>query len=498
MKKYLNGFAANKRLVDFAVLFSGLILPFAFAPYNLPYLAFPLLSVFLLSTLNQTCGRSFWRGWLFGFGQFVMAFSWIFHSVHTFGHAPAALAIAMIIALAAYCALFPGLAAYLTQRFFNKNKAMYLLAGFPLMWALTEWLRGYLFTGFPWLSVGVSQIDTSLAYYAPLLGALGIAVIMFLLAGLILLSVLEPLKAKYLLSVAVVLLLLGQLLSLVNWSRPVSDDLKVSLLQLSITQDKKWLTEFKQPSMDWYFQQTRLLADSDIVVWPETAIPSFIERVQPYWQQLTQLAKDSDTTVLAGVFMRNAKTGRYYNSIVSSDGDFYQKKHLVPLGEYMPFRAVFAALREYVKFPMSNIANGPDDQALMKVAGYEVGASICFEDVFDRDIRASLPQAKLLVNISNDAWFKDSAEPFQHHQIARMRAMESARYLLRATNTGVSAVIGPKGEEIVTSQLFARTSISAEVKAMTGTTPYVFWGNFPLVILALGLLGWRAYSQRSD
>ena len=497
MNKILNGLKSNKYFSDISVLLAGLILPFAFAPYNLPYIAFPLLSVFLLSILNQSNGRSFFRGWLFGFGQFVIAFSWIFHSVHTFGHAPAAVAVAMIILLAAYCALFPGLSAYLAQRFFNKNQSVFLLLGFPLMWALTEWLRGYLFTGFPWLSMGVSQVDTSLAYYAPVLGALGIGAIMFLIAGLILLSVLQPLKAKYSVSAIAGLLIVGQLLSFVNWSHPISESMKVSMLQLSVTQDQKWRAEVKAPSMRWYYQQTKLLADSDIVIWPETAIPSFIERVQPYWEKVKEVAKESDTEVLAGVFMRDAETGRYYNSVISTNDDFYQKKHLVPLGEYMPFRALFKWVRQYFHFPMSNIANGADNQPLMTVKGHAVGVSICFEDVFDRDIRSSLPEAKFLVNVSNDAWFKRTAEPFQHHQIARVRAMESARYLVRATNTGVSAIIDAKGKELVMSQLFERTSISGEIKAMTGMTPYVFWGNFPLILLALALLFWRGYLQRS-
>ena len=257
MNKILNGLKSNKYFSDISVLLAGLILPFAFAPYNLPYIAFPLLSVFLLSILNQSNGRSFFRGWLFGFGQFVIAFSWIFHSVHTFGHAPAAVAVAMIILLAAYCALFPGLSAYLAQRFFNKNQSVFLLLGFPLMWALTEWLRGYLFTGFPWLSMGVSQVDTSLAYYAPVLGALGIGAIMFLIAGLILLSVLQPLKAKYSVSAIAGLLIVGQLLSFVNWSHPISESMKVSMLQLSVTQDQKWRAEVKAPSMRWYYQQTK-------------------------------------------------------------------------------------------------------------------------------------------------------------------------------------------------------------------------------------------------
>ena len=498
MNAFIKGFISKKEVSDLGVLIVGLIFPFCFAPYNLPYLAFPLLSVFLLSLLNQSNGRSFWRGWLFGFGQFVVGFSWIFHSVHTFGHAPAVVAVAMIVVLAAYCALFPGLAAYLTQRFFSKNKILFLLLGFPLMWVLTEWLRGYLFTGFPWLSMGVSQVDTSLAFYAPIFGALGISAIMFVLAGLMLLVVLQPSKVKYFISAMAAVLIVGQLLSFVNWSQPISDNLKVSLLQLSVTQDQKWRSEVKAPSMRWYAEQTKQLADSDIVVWPETAIPGFIERQQPFWNQVKINAKNTDTTIVAGVFMHDEKTGRYYNSVVSTGGDFYQKKHLVPLGEYMPFRELFKLVRQYFRFPMSNIKSGKDEQPLMSVAGFEVGTSICFEDVFDREIRSTLPAAKFLINVSNDAWFKRSAEPFQHHQIARARAIESARYLVRATNTGVSSIIGPKGEELVTSGLFERTAISGEIKAMNGTTLYVFWGNFPLIIFAMGLIVWRGYSQYKE
>ncbi|MDH5518329.1 MAG: apolipoprotein N-acyltransferase [Gammaproteobacteria bacterium] len=492
MTDRLKGFFSNQKMTDLLALLLGLCLPFAFAPYDLPYLAFPLLSVFLLLILQQSNGRSFWRGWLFGFGQFVVGFSWIYHSVHTFGDAPAALAIAMIILLAAYCALFPALAAYLSQRFFAASQTLFLLAGFPLMWALTEWLRGYLFTGFAWLSLGTSQVETSLANFAPLFGALGVSALMLLLAGLILISVLQPAKARYFLSAAVAVLVIGQLLFFINWSQPVSGPLKVSLPQLSVTQDMKWREEIKWPSLNWYQQQTNEHHDSDIVIWPETAIPDFLYRVKPYWNNIKQQAKQTDTAVVAGVFLRDPKSGRYYNSLISSSGDYYQKRHLVPLGEYMPLRGLFEFLRQYINFPMSNIDSGSDQQPLMKVAGYEVGSSICFEDVFDRDIRASLPAAKFLINASNDAWFKRTAEPFQHHQIARMRAIEAARYLIRSTNTGISAIIGPKGQEIVSSELFVRTTISGEIRAMSGSTAYVFWGNVPLITLAVAWLLWQA------
>ncbi|MDH5393511.1 MAG: apolipoprotein N-acyltransferase [Gammaproteobacteria bacterium] len=491
MTDRIKSLLSKPALADVSALVLGLLLPFVFAPYDLAYLALPLLALFLFLILNLSNGRSFWRGWLFGFGQFVVGFSWIFHSVHTFGNAPALLAIAMIILLAAYCALFPALAAYLSQRFFNNSRSLFLLAGFPLMWALTEWLRGYLFTGFPWLSLGTSQVETSLAYFAPLFGALGVGAIMSLMAGLILISVLQPAKARLALSAAVAIFILGQLLFFASWSQPVSGLIKVSLPQLSVQQDMKWRKDIKWPSLKWYQQQTDEHSASDIVIWPETAIPSFLYQVMPYWEEIKAQADLNDTEVIAGVFMRDTKTGRYYNSLISSKGDVYQKKHLVPLGEYMPFRALFEFLRQYINFPMSDIASGDDDQPLMKVAGYDVGASICFEDVFDREIRSSLPAAKFLINASNDAWFKRTAEPHQHHQIARMRAIESARYLVRATNTGISSIIGPKGQEIVTSSLFVRTTITGDIRAMSGMTPYVFWGNVPLIALAVLALLWR-------
>jgi len=498
MIKKLKGFFTKPRVSDLVVLMTGLLIPFGFAPYNLPYLLFPLLSIFVWYLISQSNIRSFWLGWLFGFGQFVIGFSWIYHSIHTFGHAPAALAVLMIVVLAAYCALFPGLAAYLAQRFFNKNLMLFLLVGMPVMWALTEWLRGYLFTGFPWLSLGVSQVDTGLAFYIPVFGALGAGVVMLMVAGLILNSVLQPQKARVLLPAVFLVFILGQLLSLINWSEPVSDPIKVSLAQLSISQDQKWRAENKAPSMQWYLEQTKAHKDSDLIVWPETAIPSFVRRVAPFWERVKQEAKRSDTEVVAGVFIRDIDSGRYYNSLLSSEGDFYQKKHLVPLGEYMPFRSLFEFVRKFIQFPMSDIASGADDQPLMNVIGFPVGASICFEDVFDREIRSSLPEAKFLINVSNDAWFKKTAEPYQHHQIARARALESSRYMIRSTNTGVSAIIGAKGEEILTTALFEKTTVSGEIKAMSGTTPYVLWGNVPVILLALGLLVWRGYSVKSE
>lgn len=493
-----NRMLKHPRTGDMASLVCGLLVPFSFAPYHFSYLLFPVVALFIVFLNRVSVKQAFWRGWLFGFGQFVWAFSWIYHSVHTFGHAPALLAVTMIILLAAYCALFPALAALLARRFFASSAPMFLLAGLPLMWVLTEWLRGYLFTGFPWLALGVSQVDTPLAGYAPLFGALGTGGMVVLIAGLLVWAIQQSTQWRMVVPALLMIFLLGQLLLQIDWSEPLAGKpLRVSLAQLSVAQDQKWRAENREPTLRWYLEQTRQHKDSDLVIWPETAIPSFIYRVQPFWDQVKEEAKAAGNEVVAGVFMKNPDTGRYFNSLVSTNGDFYQKRHLVPLGEYMPFRRVFEFIRQYIQIPMSDIANGPDEQPLMSVAGYKAGTSICFEDVFDREIRSSLPEANLLLNVSNDAWFKQTAEPFQHHQIARMRSIETARYMVRSTNTGISAIIGAKGEEVVTSAMFERTTVSGDVVPMQGATPFVVLGNYPLILLSCGLLGWFWYRQRS-
>jgi apolipoprotein N-acyltransferase len=242
-------------------------------------------------------------------------------------------------------------------------------------------------------------------------------------------------------------------------------------------------------TLQMYRELTLAHKDADLVIWPETAIPDYQHRVPAYLSGLRQALQPSDTDLLIGLFIKNLDSGRYYNSVISIGGGEYRKRHLVPLGEYIPFRSLLGFFNRWINIPMSDIDSGPDEQPLIVAAGQPLGISICFEDAFSRDVRRDLPEATLLVNVSNDAWFDGSHETHQHHAIARMRALETGRYLLRATNTGISSVIGPQGEEIEVAPPFQRQVLRARVSPLQGQTPYVFWGDAFIVVLAIMLVG---------
>jgi apolipoprotein N-acyltransferase len=240
----------------------------------------------------------------------------------------------------------------------------------------------------------------------------------------------------------------------------------------------------KKPTMDMYRQLSLAQQDVDLIIWPETAVPSYRHRVEPYLHQLHDEMKQRGTDLLLGIFVKSDK-GRVLNSLVNVNGDAYHKRHLVPLGEYIPLRFLIEFFNRFVKIPMSDIASGEEDQPLLIAAGVPLGINICFEEAFARDVIKDLPEAKLLINVSNDAWFEDSIEPHQHHAIARMRALEAGRYMIRSTNTGITSLIGPHGEVIEQLPQFERAVLRGTVQPLTGATPFVRWGDW----LITGLCG---------
>jgi apolipoprotein N-acyltransferase len=292
----------------------------------------------------------------------------------------------------------------------------------------------------------------------------------------------------------------GFALKQISWTQPAGDDIEIAIIQGNIPQEMKWKRSMYRSTLQMYREQTLAQKDADLVIWPETAIPDYLHRVPAYIAGLRQALQQSDTDLLIGLFIKNLDSGRYYNSVISVGGGEYRKRHLVPLGEYIPFRSLLGFFNRWINIPMSDIDSGPDEQPLIIAAGQPLGISICFEDAFSRDVRRDLPAATILVNVSNDAWFDGSHESRQHHAIARMRALETGRYLLRATNTGISSVIGPQGEEIMVAPPFQRQVLRARVSPLQGQTPYVFWGDAFIVVLALMLVGavcvWPRSRQR--
>ncbi len=420
-----------------------------------------------------------------------------------FGGVPPALAVLLTALFVAFLALFPAAVGALWARLAPRLPfAVACLALFPALWTLAEWLRGMIFTGFPWLLLGYAHSDTPLAGYIPLLGVYGVSLLAALLAGA--LAWAWHRRRRPVLIAAGVLLVavngLGLGLERLPWSHPAGPPLAVALIQGNVAQDIKWLPEQRAPTLRRYLELTRAHWDADIVVWPETAIPAFAHQIPRFLERLDQEARRHRTALLVGLPIREPDSPRYYNAMLAlGDGEGeYRKHHLVPFGEYMPLRPLLGPLLDFFAIPLADFSAGPARQPLVRLRGWPVAVSICYEDAFGEEMIRQLPTAALLVNASNDAWFGDSFAPHQHLQIARVRSQETRRWMLRATNTGVTALIDPHGRISARIPQFQEGVLTGTVTPMAGATPYVRWGNVPAIglALALGLLALRVRHGR--
>lgn len=479
---------------DILALAGGLLVPFAFAPYKMAPIVILSMCALLLAWHECSNKRTFFRGWLFGLAMFGFGVSWIHISMHRFGGVSEPLSIFLTVLFVAFLALFPALTGYLAKRFFAgqpKHTGIFFLLAIPALWTVVEWIRGMIFTGFPWLSLGYSQIDMPLGGAAPILGVFGLSYLLVLTSGLLIYAyTTHPQNyRKPLWAIAAIWVIPG-LLSLVSWTQPEGDPITLSLVQGNVTQDKKWLPEQRLPTLNLYAKLSRENWSSDVVIWPETAVPAFYHIAKPFLKSLAQEARLNGSELLVGLPIYNDRLKTYYNSMISlgRDESFYEKRHLVPFGEYLPLPDILGSLITFFDIPMSDFSPGDPEASVVKVAGIKVGISICYEDAFGEEIAYSLPDAKLLINTSNDAWFGDSIAPHQHLEIARMRALETGRYLVRSTNTGISAFIDDKGDIISTSPQFETHVLTEKVQPMSGMTFYAIFTNMPIVIVSIGLL----------
>jgi len=366
----------------------------------------------------------------------------------------------------------------------------------PVSWLLFEWFKGWFLTGFPWLELGVSQINGPLSGYIPILGSLGVSLLVSLSAGLLAASW----KFKHWPSVVIVTViwLVGSVLSEIEWTQVKDKPLKVSLIQGNVPQDIKWDREQVMKTLSLYQTKTQDNWDSDIIVWPENAVTAFYHQVESFYlQPLAELARENDTDILLGLPVLDEDGKRYYNSMMSlgSQQGFYHKRHLVPFGDYVPMEWL-RGLIAFFDLPMSSFSSGQEEQALLEAGGQKVGVSVCYEDTFSTEVLSTLPQASLLVNATNNAWYGDSFAPHQHLQISQSRALEMGRPVLRATTNGISALIDHKGGLMATSPQFEQAVVKGEVQPRQGSTPYVQWQRWPMWILALVmLLLWMYYRQ---
>jgi len=476
------------RLIGFLL---GALSTTAFAPFGFSLLALlvllPVLFVCLTTSPREAAGHLFW----FGLGLFLTGTYWIYISVVDFGQAPVWIALLLMVGLALIMSLWLYLAGYMTSSLAQGEPWQLMLAA-PAVWVAVEWARGWVATGFPWLAIGYAKVDSGYAGWAPVIGTYGVSFMVVLsAAAIVALVMLEGRNRIVALGVALAPWVVGGILTFVDWTQPTGKPLRATLLQYGISQDRKWLPENREPTLDYYRDATRIARSSDIVIWPEVAVPSLTGNESAFIRQLQSDVRESEQTLMFGILEDETRRGeqRIYNSVVLLDGQeqqVYRKRHLVPFGEYFP---VPAEVREWMKMmslPHSDLSPGDDRQPLLTTRqGIRLGLAICYEDAYSAEQRYALPDAGILVNVSNDAWFGDSIAPHQHLQIARMRSLEFGRPTLRATNTGISAFIGHRGELIRTGPQHQEATLTDNVQPRTGSTPYASAGNYPVIILCL-------------
>lgn len=474
-----------------AALGAGTVAGYApFHLFPLPLLTFAAL--FLLWQRAPSARAAALLGFAFGLGWFGAGVSWVYVSLNVFGAMPAPLAGAVTLLFCAHLALHPAIAGYLSRRFAMSTRLNWIVFT-PAIFTLLEWLRSWEFTGFPWINPGYSQAPASpLAGYAAVLGLHGITFLLFATAGLLCWAwTTQPWKQWRTQwpwpAALIVIWIAGAGLKTVEWTEPTGTRVSVSLLQGNIGQDQKWRDDQLRTTLEAYLGMVRS-SNARLIILPETALPLFLRDVPPaYLEALAEHARRNNGDVLIGVPER-LPNGDYYNSVVSAGSagrQTYRKSHLVPFGEFIPFRPLLGELVSRLAIPLQDFARGSHRQQPLAVAGEQVAINICYEDAFGEEIIRQLPQATLLVNVSNVAWFGRSIAPQQHLQIAQMRALETGRYMLRATNTGMTAVVNPRGLVEAVAPEFQPAVLTRSVPGMRGATPYVRWGNSVALLLCV-------------
>lgn len=478
----------------------------SFAPLGWWPLIWPIMGgLFLLADNADNSRRAAWLGLCFGLGAFLTGVSWVYVSISEFGGLPPALALISAFLFCLVLALFPAIACGAFRQHRGQSQLMNATL-FAAFWGLTEWLRGWIFTGFPWLAIGYSQTPgasgSPLSGYAPILGVFGISTLTALLAALLAEYVrhyfrrrntgtspppLSLLKSNNITAALAIIsiLICGQALREVRWTQPFGTPITVALLQGNVAQDMKWVPQRVADSLANYLELVRQ-HPAELTLMPETALPAFFNRLpKEYLATLTELAKRQNGDIAFGTVINDGD--RYTNSVVSlgtAPQQRYNKTHLVPFGEFTP--PGFNWIVRQMNIPMADFARGAPGQPPLSLAGQRIAMDICYEDVFGEEIIIAAEHASILANVSNTAWFGRSWAQPQHLQISRMRAAETGRPMLRATNTGMTAVINPDGSVKATLEPFTRGALTATVQGTHGLTPYVRFGNS--LALALMLL----------
>lgn len=487
-------------------LLAGAVIPLGFAPFD--WWPFGILGVttlyFCLRKIpsTPTSAREAARlGLWFGCGLFGVGASWIYVSIHDYGYAPPPLAALITLLFVLFMALYNAVQCWAWQRWLQRTPVL----GFAASWVACEMFRSWFLTGFPWLFLGYAHVTSPLSGLAPLFGVFGLSYLVALTGALLADWLLQrPLIRTSLLRhrnafIALVLCAMAAASTGIEWTSPSqSAPVSVGIVQANIAQDLKFRGDFLQDSLDRHIQLSSGLWHHDLVVWPETAIPMVYQNASDLLRQLDAQATRTGTTLITGIFYRD--DGQTHNSItaIGEGSGIWHKQKLVPFGEYVPLRGVVGNVMQMFDMPMSSMSPGPADQQPLLARNISIAPMICYEVVYPEFVRTYGKEADILLTISNDTWFGASLGPVQHLQMAAMRARELGRYMVRATNNGISALINSSGEVIARTQQFRAETLEGEIVIHQGRTPYSRWGSWPVLGLMLGTILFNLATRKAQ
>lgn len=497
LKEQLRRWRQQPALQRLFAVGSGALLVFAYAPFHQAWLVIPVLAGMIALLANESANNAWRLGYYFGFGWFAAGLSWIYVSIDQFGGLHPLASVIVLLLLFLYLSLFPALAFWLWRKSAHwlKDASYWTL---PLFWLVTEWLRGWLLTGFPWLELGYTQTDTLFAHYAPVLGGAGISMILMLVA-LSLVALLRSKQIKYAV-LASLLVIVPAVLSTIDFTQRTGYFADVTLVQGNIKQSIKWNPDQHWPTLSKYLELSRPhYGNADIIIWPESAITMPEPYTDEVLANMHRTTADSGTALVTGII--DYRNDEYYNSIIvlGRDGRWaveeayryqhsnrYQKHQLLPVGEFVPFESLLRPLGPLFDLPMSSFSRGDYVQPNLRAAGYQLLAAICFEIAFPAQVRANFTTSTdFLLTISNDTWFGRSHGPAQHMQIARMRSLELARPLIRSTNNGITAVVDENGRYLGELPQFQTGVLVTRVPEVAGVTPFAAMGMWLTWVIAL-------------
>lgn len=484
----------------------GLLLVLAFAPVNLWLLGIliPAALIGLWTTDGRVAAKkSLAQGFAFGFGFFGAGVSWVYVSIATYGNTNIFVASFVTAAFIIVLSIFPALQVYVYQRYFLKYPKLNALIILPAFWVFLDLIRGWIFTGFPWLYLGYTQTWSPLSGIAKLCGVYGVTWLCLFLASSLIIFIRYRTKALrlFLVIIAILLIVMSASLKHYRFTKPIGAPLKVLLVQGNISQQEKWDPNNAGKILLTYLKLTMPYFNTPLIIWPENAVTLPPQYVTPFLTKLEQKLAETKSAIVFGIPIENTLNQQVYNGALAM-GDakgMYLKRHLVPFGEYTPFESIVGSVFQFLHIPMSYFSKGPDQQYPVWIHGLPVSIFICYESAYPLEVRNHLNRAAYMITLTDDSWFGHSFASSQQQEIDAMRAIETERPILRATNNGITSIINSNGQIIAQAPAFEATVLQGTIQPVTGPTPWLEWGFLSfLVCLLLSWLCVVIYIKRTS